>query len=124
MSEKTFDFDKFWQEKNGKNKKKAITIEGKEWELKPELPAEASLMALKMMDEKGAEGEVTIDEIVEVYNSIMGKKQVEKLIETGIGTQKLFGLMQYIMQEVYDLKTEDDENEEEEGNTKTQQTKQ
>lgn len=123
MSEKTFNFDDFWREKNGKNEKKTITIEGKEWELKPELPAEASLMALKMMDEKGAEGEVTIDEIVEVYNSIMGKKQVEKLIETGIGTQKLFGLMQYIMQEVYDLNPET-EDEEKEGNTKTQQTKQ
>jgi hypothetical protein len=105
-----FDFDKFWQEKNGEAKPKSVIIENKEWVLKAELPAEASLMALRMMNEKDKDDEVLVDEIIEVYNAIMGKDKVNELLKTGIGTQKLFGLMQYIMTEVYDMKADEEKN--------------
>lgn len=104
------DFDEFWREKNGEAEPKSIKIEGKEWKLKSELPAEASLMALKMQEEKDNDDIVHVDDIIDIYNSIMGKEETQELLDSGIGTQKLFGLLKYLMQEVYDLKVDEEKN--------------
>lgn len=85
------DFDEYWREEQGDIEEKEITIEGQKWDLAPVLPAEASIIALRMMDERGADGKVHVDEIINVYNAIMGEEQVQKLLKTGIGLKNYSG---------------------------------
>ncbi len=122
---KSYDFDEFWEEQNGKDKEKSITIENKEWEIKGKLPAAASLKFLNMIREKKSDDMVMVDEIIDIYEAIMGPENVQALLKTGIGTQKLFGLLQYIMNNIYDIygKEQADEDDQK-GKAKAQQAKQ
>lgn len=103
MTDKTLDFDAFWEEKKGKPEPKKITIQGEEYNLPPEFPAETGIMFLKLREEKSNEDMVFVDEISEVYKTLFGEKQTKKLLSSGIGLSKLFGLMGYIRDKVYKI---------------------
>ena len=110
------DFDKFWEEKNGKKEAKEVRIEGQVWKLKPELPATAMLTAIRM-EQMDDHEDLEVDEVIEVYDALLAEKTGKDLLNSGVGFIKLFSLTGYLMNEVYDFDVEEAaEGAEEEGN--------
>lgn len=87
------DFDADWQARG--MGARVVRILGKLYELPPEPPAKLILMKSRLAAQPGRE--VGAAEMVDLLGTIIGRGQVDDLLDRGIGARKLLDVARYCM---------------------------
>jgi hypothetical protein len=95
MNARYRDFDQAWSETAGEPIK--FMAMGEEFSLPPEIPARVILKILRLSADKVED--VSDDQAIDLALSILGKKQVDRLLELGISMDKLEQIVDWAMSE-------------------------
>jgi hypothetical protein len=89
-----YDFDAEWEADQAEPL--AIKVKGKFYQLQPELPARAILLAVQMQ-KKGVRN-IKVDELLDVIGMLTGgRENAEQMMADGIGLSQLYGVMNKTM---------------------------
>ena len=96
MSEKTRfkDFDAAVEESDKESIE--VKIAGRDYEFPPELPARVVLSQLRFMDDTG---QLIAAQIPEWLATIVGQKNLDKMLDDGASWEKLQALLAYLLEE-------------------------
>jgi|TARA_Y100000361_G_C11084158_1_gene302766 hypothetical protein len=96
MSDKArfMDFDAAVEESD--NKSIEVKIAGKNYEFPPELPAKVVLSQLRFMDDTG---QLSAAQIPDWLATIVGKDNLDEMLENGASWEQLQALLNYLLKE-------------------------
>ncbi|SET94668.1 hypothetical protein SAMN05421676_1128 [Salinibacillus kushneri] len=92
------DFDAYFSET--KKEPKQFKVKGEVFTLPESLPAVIMFKVMRMQSHKGADGDVSTQEAMDMMEHVFGKETNERLLETGIGFDEYQEILKWAMNEL------------------------